>query len=318
MNSKKILILGSNGFIGKNIKNIFVNTHLLEFIYLERKDVDFLNVEQLNTFFKKNSPTIVINCSGIVGSSEKNKKSNDFEIFHTNLILNMNILNCCKENLVKKLISFSSYRIFSSSIPENYNETNLTYDNNFNNNVGYLYSKIVNDIQYKVFQTTYNLQVVCYILPNVFGKFDYFSSDGRIVASLINKFVFAKKNSQDVIVNSHPETEINLIYVEDIVDIIYSSINNDDNNINGNIIVFNKTATISLKKLCEIIIKKCFFEKNFIFIHSNEKDEKNNKKSITIPSTEIFENFFPNFCFRDLEMALNETIDHYILTTGTS
>ena len=315
MNNKKILILGSNGFIGKNIKNIFINRNGLNFFYLERKEVDFLNKEKLNIYFKDCSPDIVVNCSGIVGSSEKNKKSNEFEIFHTNLILNMNILSCCKENFVKKLITFSSYRTFSNSIPENYNESSLTYDINFNNNIGYLSSKIVNDIQHKILKTTYNLKIICYILPNIFGKFDYFSNDGRIVPSLISKFVFAKKNNEDVIVNSHPETEINLIYVEDVVDIIYSSINNDV--VDGNIIVFNKKGTINLKTLCEIIKKKFFFTKKILFSVMN-KENLNLNTNIMKPNIEKFETLFQSFCFRDIEMALNETIDHYILTTGIS
>ena len=39
----KILILGSNGFFGKNLKKSFKNNYNYQFIFIERKDVDILN-----------------------------------------------------------------------------------------------------------------------------------------------------------------------------------------------------------------------------------------------------------------------------------
>ena len=75
----KILILGSNGFFGKNIKKLLKNINY-EFLCIERKKIDILNKEQLDKVFISFDPSIVINCAGMVGSSESNKDNDQYDI----------------------------------------------------------------------------------------------------------------------------------------------------------------------------------------------------------------------------------------------
>ena len=92
---KKILILGSNGFIGQNIKNLFNNeNHLNKFTIfsVSRTEMDVMQKEKLDTFFDEIKPEIVINATGIVGSSLKNSSLNEYEIFSNNQIMQTNIL----------------------------------------------------------------------------------------------------------------------------------------------------------------------------------------------------------------------------------
>ena len=69
---KKILILGSNGFFGKNLKKLLKCSDR-DLIYIERKDIDILDKEKLNQVFNNLQPSVVINCCGLIGSSESNK-----------------------------------------------------------------------------------------------------------------------------------------------------------------------------------------------------------------------------------------------------
>ena len=123
---KKILILASTSFIGKNIENSLKKKYKNIFS-LSRKDVDFKNQSLLESFIKNIDPEIVINCCGIVGSSMKNKQMSDFDILNENIILNINILNSCKNVNIKKIILFSSYRLFGDNIHENYDEDSIKY-----------------------------------------------------------------------------------------------------------------------------------------------------------------------------------------------
>jgi dTDP-4-dehydrorhamnose reductase len=115
---KKILILASTSFIGKNIKKKFEKKYTI--FCIDRKDVDFKNEELLKNAIKEIDPEIVINCCGIVGSSVKNKNIHDYYILNENIILNANILNSCKNLNIKKIIVFSSYRLFGDKIHDNY------------------------------------------------------------------------------------------------------------------------------------------------------------------------------------------------------
>ena len=91
MSTLKILIIGSNGFFGKNIKKL-LQTKACEFIYLDRKNVDVSDKIRLNQTFQEINPDVVIHCCGIIGSSHSNKEKNQLDILNTNILLNMNIL----------------------------------------------------------------------------------------------------------------------------------------------------------------------------------------------------------------------------------
>jgi nucleoside-diphosphate-sugar epimerase len=312
MNIKiKILILGSNGFFGKNLKNLFKfkDEDNIQLLFAERADVDISDKVKLEKFFYNNKPDIVINCCGIVGSSELNKDNNQLYIFNDNITLNINILHCCIVYKVKKLIIFSSYRLLNdNSDIISYNEEDINDHFTFNpecNNVGYLLSKHVMDMQIKLFQKYYKTSVVCLILPNIFGSYDNFCINGRIIPSLLYKFKNAMDNNNNVYINCNNDNQVNLIYINDLVIIIKECCLNKD--INGNIIIFNPNGIINLKQLTEFIKPLMNFKNDIIF----NSLYKNVNTAMIIPDISKFNNFFPNFVFSDLESSINETINFF-------
>jgi nucleoside-diphosphate-sugar epimerase len=72
-----------------------------------------------------------------------NKNMDENDIFLNNLVMNNNILKCCKKYNISKLITFSTYRLFTDIIHDNYNETHIHSSYNIENNAGYLFSKKV-------------------------------------------------------------------------------------------------------------------------------------------------------------------------------
>jgi len=301
---KKILILASNGFLGSNIKKYFEK----EKVYcLNRKIVDFRDKELLNGYFKEIQPDIVINCAGIVGSSEKNKGSNDYDVLNENILLNINILDCCKDSNVKKIFMFSTYRLFGDEIRDNYDETDIQKNENIKYNEGYLTSKKIMDIQIKLFVKNYNIDVTCLILTNIFGLNDEYSLNARIVPSLIKKMKIAIIEKTNVVINSNKDTLINLVYVTDICKLIENCILN---NIVGNVLVFNKNGIITLEKL--VFYLKNILNYNYDIFFNNEKQLFDS--FIMNPNLQKFESFFPNFEFSDINESLKYTIENTIFS----
>jgi nucleoside-diphosphate-sugar epimerase len=311
--SKKILILGSNGFIGKNLKHLFEKNNTYDLYCLERKDFDISDKQKLNELFIKLKPNIVLNCCGIIGSSETNKKMNQYDILSANMELNTNIINCCKDNNIKKLILFSTYRIFLSSNTEKYDEENLLEHidlNICNNNKGYLLSKIFMHVKIDLLVKTAQTDIVCFILPNIFGSYDNFSVDGRIVSSIICKISEAKIGNTDVYIHGNQNATVNLIYINDIVLIIDKCIQDDD--IKGNIIILNNKTTITLLELSRTIKTLMKYKKNIYF----DSNEPYIESSIMNNELYKFNKFFKNFEFTDLYKSLKETIDYFNLLTN--
>jgi GDP-L-fucose synthase len=295
---KKILILASTSFIGKNIKNYLERKYTI--VTIDRKDVDFKNKELLTILIQNINPEFVINCCGIVGSSLKNKNLNDYDVLNENIILNANVLNACKNLNIKKIIVFSSYRLFGDNVHENYDENDIE-TSSINYNVGYLTSKKILDAQTKLFMSDYKIDVVCLIMTNIFGCYDDFSINGRIVPSMIANIKKHTDENIDMIINSNKNTLVNLVFVEDISKIVEKCILIE--NIKGNIIVFNKNGVVTLDSLTNKIAKLFNYKKNILFKNENSLNENN------IMKPNIFDSFFENFEFADLEDSLKTTIE---------
>lgn len=302
---KKILILASTSFIGKNIKKYFEKKYTIYCI--DRKDVDFKNEVLLKNAIKEIDPDIVINCCGVVGSSIKNKTFNDYDILNENIILNANVLNSCKHLNIKKIIVFSSYRLFGDTIHDDYNENDIQ-TSNFNYNIGYLMSKKVLDTQIKLFMDAYKIDVVCLLLTNIYGCYDDFSMNGRIVPSMITNMKKNIENDTNMFVNSNKDTLVNLIFVDDISKIVEISILKE--NIKGNVIIFNKDGIITLSDLTNKIANIFNYKKQILF----KEDMEYKKSKIMNPNLDIFNDFYKNFQFTDLEKGLQTTID-FLLTS---
>jgi nucleoside-diphosphate-sugar epimerase len=301
---KKILILSSTGFIGKNIQEYFENKYCV--FSINRKDVDFKNENLLKKEITKINPEIIINCCGIVGSSVKNKNMYDYDILNENIILNTNILNSCKNLNIKKIIVFSSYRLFGDNIHENYDENDVqTSDVNYN--IGYLTSKKVLDTQINLFMKDYKIDITCLIMTNIYGCYDDFSLNGRIVPSMISKIKKNLDNNSDMIIYSNKNTLVNLIFVEDISKIVEICILKE--NIKGNILIFNKNGVISLDKLTKQISKLLNYKNKIFFEMNDEMNDEKNVNNIMNPNLNKFYELFENFVFTDIEKGLKITID---------
>lgn len=320
MENIKILILGSKGFLGKNTKNYFQNKKLenkekYECFFLERKDVDFKDKEKLGSFFEKIRPSLVINCSGVVGSSVLNDKINDFDILNDNIILNIHVLELSKKYNVKKIFVFSTYRLFSNDVRENYTEEDINTNFNLTNNIGYLSSKKVLDLQVKLFNN-HNLdtKITCFILPNIFGFYDDFKPNSRIIPSLIVKIDHCKKAVKDLYIDCSAENKINLVYVDDVVKCIEESIHTCRG---GNILVFNKKGVYSLKEITSVLANIMDYKQSIIF---NDLVPTTSTSNSMKPDVSRFRETFDNFEFSDIYESLKLTVDHYIYmdTIGTS
>ena len=309
MSYKKKKILGANGFIGKNIKKHINNLTSKRFIaiFAERSLVDCKDKSALSLFFTKNNPNIVINCCAVVGSSEKNINSDELNILNDNILLSANILECFKESKVEKIIFFSTYRLFGDQILENYTEDNINDNCIINNNIGYLTSKKVLDAQLKLFQK-YNpeIQIICLILPNIFGPNDQFSVNGRIVASLITRIEYAKQKNEDIYINSNSNNKVNLIFVRDIFSIVYECI--FQNKISGNINIFNYKGIYTLDLLGEIISTSMNYKKKIFFDNTKQFNETNIMK----PNITKFDKLLPQFEFSDIKESIKETINFFL------
>jgi GDP-L-fucose synthase len=231
-----------------------------------------------------------------------------YEIFTNNIQIQTNILDCCKKYQVEKIIFLSTYRVFGENIHKNFNESNIHSIYNLSNNSGYLLSKKMLHLQLNLFQKYFpTTNYICLILPNIFGKYDAFEENGRIIPSFIKKIAIAKNNNINLIINSNSNNQVNLIYIEDILFILEKCIKEEFKE--ENIIIFNSKGVLTIENLAKILKEEMAFKKEIIF--SNSINICESETNIMNPDLSKFNKLFPDFYFSELRSSLKETIQYF-------
>ena len=121
--NKKCLIFGGAGSIGSELcrqlekqNKVYIfdidetrTFDLMEELHVEGKTGDIRDKESVNESIKKFAPDIIFHAAAYkhVSPSMKNPK----EYIQTNILGTINVLNCAKESLVKKLINVSTDKV---------------------------------------------------------------------------------------------------------------------------------------------------------------------------------------------------------------
>lgn len=108
-----VLVTGGTGLVGKAIAEVIKSSeHQNEtWFFASSKDADLRDRESTRQLFSKLQPTHVIHLAAMVGGLFKNLKYK-VEFYRENMLINDNVMECCREFGVKKLVSCLSTCVF--------------------------------------------------------------------------------------------------------------------------------------------------------------------------------------------------------------
>ena len=90
---KNILITGSRGLLGNNIKNLLISNEELNLITPNSSELNLLNSAEVSSFFDAHEIDSVIHCASLGGILFNIKQQ--YEMAVMNSLINMNVLNNC-------------------------------------------------------------------------------------------------------------------------------------------------------------------------------------------------------------------------------
>jgi len=105
---RKVLITGAGGQLGKEFVKV-LSSKGIDFVALERKDLDIANFERVYRTLKEINPSIVINCSAY--NQVDLAETEILQAFSTNAIGPYNLAITCRE-INAKLIHYSTDYVF--------------------------------------------------------------------------------------------------------------------------------------------------------------------------------------------------------------
>jgi GDP-L-fucose synthase len=302
----KLLVTGGSGLVGNAIKT-FQEKYIqdYEFIFVSSKDYNLYSFTDTQQMFKDYKPEYVIHLAANVGGLYKNM-NNKVEMLETNLMINFNVVKCCHDYNVKKLIACLSTCIFPDIVQYPIDETMLHNGQPHSSNDAYAYAKRMLEIHCRAYRENYEDNFICIIPTNIYGPHDNFNlENGHVLPSLIHKCYLAKKHDEDFIVRGTGSPMRQFILSTDLAELIMIILEK----YNGDNIILSvpENDEISIKDVATIIAK-CFNYEHRLRFDTNYSDGQY-KKTV---STKKLMDFCPNYKFTDINSGILDTVKWFI------
>jgi GDP-L-fucose synthase len=275
---KKILIAGQEGMVGTALYKILKKKNY-KIIDCKRNSLDFTNQENVNKWFKKNKPDIVINAAGKVGGILDNNSFKE-EYIYINSIIGLNLINASFKNDVKKFINLGSACIYPRLTKNPIKEEYILSSKLEKTNEAYAIAKIAvlkycEYIMHKYKKEYFSLQPA-----NLYGENDNYNlKSSHVIPALIRKFSYAKKyKKKNVEIWGSGLVKREFLHVDDLVKAIFYCIKNK---IIHSIINVGSGEEITIRKLAMKIKKISGFSGKLKFNKKFPDGVKNRKLEIS-------------------------------------
>lgn len=226
MKSKKIYIAGHRGMVGSAVWRALEARGYKNVLGCSKQDLDLRNQYQVNHFFQKEQPEIVIDAAALVGGIMANK-DNPYPFIMDNLQIQMNLMDAAHKNNVEKFIFLGSSCIYPKHAPQPLKEEYLLTAPLEPTNEWYAIAKIAGVKTMEAIRKQYGKDFVSLMPTNLYGIKDNFDlQTSHVLPAMIRKFHEAKEKSEKTGISEpvelwgtgNPKREF--LFVEDLAEAI--------------------------------------------------------------------------------------------------
>jgi len=258
--SKKILITGGTGFIGRNLINsINTENHIINIGRNKNSMCDniFWNLKDNLDSLLLNNVDAIIHCASIVGNENINKS----QYIDINVKSTLELLEFATKNKIKKFILISTGGVYGFS------KKILDEKDSCNTKEIYSLSKYFSEKVCELYKGKISIVILRLFFPYGEGQ------KGRLISNLCNNILKKKK----IMLSKKGQPIINPVHIFDVVNIIKNIIKNDLEgtfNICGN-------ELISIEQICtKIAVLANIDDAKFIYSDNDIDNLIGNSKKI--------------------------------------
>ena len=301
----KIIITGGSGLVGYGIQKIKENFDY-EIIFLSSKDCDLTSYDETKKVFDSHKPDYVIHLAAYVGGLFKNMNFK-VDMYEKNTLMNCNVLKCCHEIGVKKLVSCLSTCIFPDKTTYPINESMLHNGPPHSSNDAYAYAKRMLEVQSKAYQEQYKDNFVCVIPTNIYGENDNYSLEGgHVIPALIHKCYLAKQNNEKFVVRGTGKPLRQFIYATDLAKLMLWVLESYDEK-DSIILSVSEEEEMSIGDVARLVAKEFDYEHMMTFDDSYSdgqfKKTADNSKLMSL---------YSDFKFTNMEEGMKLSVKWFI------
>ncbi len=320
---EKFLIAGANGMVGSSICRALKhsgygnNEYGGSLLTPSKSELNYLDLSELQIWFQKNKPTVVIMAAAKVGGILANSsKPADFIL--ENLKIQNNLIETAWKFGTKRLLFLGSSCIYPKHSPQPIREEHLLEGYLEQTNEWYAIAKICGIKLCQALSIQYGFDAISLMPTNLYGTGDnYDIKNGHVLPSLIRKFAeAAEKSLPSVTCWGSGEVYREFLHVDDLSKAIIFSLEHWDpkdfsspKDINGNPLYYLNIGTgkdITIKKLATKIAKATSYEGEILWDKS--KPDGTPKKKLNIDRI-LKLGWSPTI---DLDLGISRTVSEFL------
>ena len=230
MSSKKIVVTGGNGFLGKSVcKKLRENKEYDVHCLYGKQHWDLTNQKQVDYLYKEQKPDVIVHLAARVGGIGVNK-ANPGLFFYENLAMGMNLIETARKyGKLKKFIMIGTVCSYPKYTPVPFKEESLWSGYPEETNAPYGISKKTLTEMLAAYNQQYGLNCTNLIPVNMYGPHDNFNPESsHVIPALILKFAKAIENDEkEVEVWGTGKASREFLYVDDCAEAIKRSVEID-------------------------------------------------------------------------------------------
>ena len=259
----KIYVAGHRGLVGsaivKNLKakgyeQVSGRTH---------KELDLTEQQAVRDFFEQERPDVVVLAAAKVGGIHANETA-PAQFAYENMQIQCNVIKCCHDYQVKKLLFLGSTCIYPRMAPQPIPEDALLTGPLEKTNEAYAIAKIAGLKMCQFFKQQYGDDFISCMPTNLYGPYDNYDLQGsHVLPAMIRKFHEAKKNGAPTVElwgTGSPLREF--LYVDDMADACVFLLENYSGESHVNI---GTGKEVTIRQLAEIVKETVGYEGRIVW-----------------------------------------------------
>lgn len=259
----KIYVAGHRGLVGSAIVRNLQAKGYTNIVGRTHAELDLTDQAAVVRFFEEQKPDVVVLAAAKVGGIHAND-TKPAEFAYENMQVQCNVIKCCHDYKVKKLLFLGSTCIYPRLAPQPIPEDALLTGPLEETNEAYAIAKIAGLEMCKFFKRQYGDDFISCMPTNLYGPYDnYDLQDSHVLPAMIRKFHEAK-------VNGDPTVELwgtgsplrEFLYVDDMADACVFLLENYSGEQHINI---GTGKEVTIRELAETVCRIVGFEGEIIW-----------------------------------------------------
>lgn len=301
---KKIFVAGGSGFLGKRIVARLAKEKIPYVSSSLSQGVDFRNFDQLEKFFKKEKPDIVIDAAAFVGGI-KFVGDHHGEVFFNNILMSSNLIECARRAGVSLFINILSNCTYPGDKGKLFREHEWWEGPLHETVLSYGMARKASWVQTWAYHKQYGMKFLNLIIPNMYGPGDHIDEvRAHALGALVKKFISAKRTgAKEAVVWGSGKPIREWLYVDDAVEAIMRSFSIEPTVEPINV---GPGIGISIKNLALLIKKEVGYKGKLVF--DTQKPDGDPYKVLGVARCREIFGWVPS---TDLNQGIKKTIAYF-------